>query len=576
MKKSIILLLLVVVLAVVTGKFIAEKGWVERFITKEGDTTSFVAAPSRQSVDNVTGRYLGFLYTNQNNFFTKSAALAKSLIGNIDHIRFQESGFLTFLEAGQYEEALLLADILKNRKSIFASLSNILLSLDALKSGATEQAKKPARDINGFSDIANISAELFALWITPPDNNDAIIEKAKQLNSATYSISASYALIHLGSPQIALSLLEDQTNDRLTQQRLEAEIYSLLALGDFETARIRLESHFSLIPSARPIFDPLYQIALSENATVAPKEILFHLSNGLSALAEEFAGNNGQLSLVLSQLALYADPVNDSARLFLAHTQEAFGQYKEGIDTLSRINKKSPFFQEALFEKARLHISDKNEEEALKILKSVEKLDTAQYRSFSGQGRIYSSLDDFDAAQKAYSQAISIIDTPNSADWQIFYERGISYSNSDRWPEAEKDFLKALELSPDQPLILNYLAYSWLERGENLEKARAMLEVAVKQRRNSGFIIDSLGWAYYKLEDYPNAILWLEQAIILMPQDSVVNDHLGDAYWKSGRFNEARFQWQKALDLKPEEKEHVKLIEEKLTSGLKKEALLSQ
>ena len=149
----------------------------------------------------------------------------------------------------------------------------------------------------------------------------------------------------------------------------------------------------------------------------------------------------------------------------------------------------------------------------------------------------------------------------------IYYFRGICYERSKQWPKAEVDMKKALELFPEQPLVLNYLGYSWVDQGINLDEGMRMIQRAVEQRADDGYIVDSLGWAYYRIGNYEQAVKHLEHAIELKPEDPTINDHLGDVYWKIGRRLEARFQWSHARDLKAEPDELVK-IEEKLKSGL--------
>jgi Flp pilus assembly protein TadD len=170
-------------------------------------------------------------------------------------------------------------------------------------------------------------------------------------------------------------------------------------------------------------------------------------------------------------------------------------------------------------------------------------------------------------AAEAYSKAIALIGTPQERNWALFYTRGISYERSERWADAERDLKQALKLKPEQPLVMNYLAYSWVEQGVNKTEALAMLKRAVDLRPEDGFVIDSLGWAHYRLGDYKTAIKYLEQAILLEPGEPTVNDHLGDAYWRVGRKLEARFQWQHALTLKPEAAEQPK-IKRKIEAGL--------
>jgi len=151
--------------------------------------------------------------------------------------------------------------------------------------------------------------------------------------------------------------------------------------------------------------------------------------------------------------------------------------------------------------------------------------------------------------------------------WALFYDRGVARERSGQWERAEADLLHALEMKPDQPLVLNYLGYSWIDRGENLERGLKMIEKAVELRPEDGYIVDSLGWAHYRMGDYAAAADYLEKATELVPEDPTINDHLGDAYWQTGRLVEARYQWRRALQFGPQESE-VKPIEAKLENGL--------
>jgi Flp pilus assembly protein TadD len=147
------------------------------------------------------------------------------------------------------------------------------------------------------------------------------------------------------------------------------------------------------------------------------------------------------------------------------------------------------------------------------------------------------------------------------------YLRAVALEQAGRWPEAERDLQAALKVNPDEPELLNFLGYSWIDRNERLAEALAMVEKAVAARPQSGAMLDSLGWAYFRLGDYKAAVEKLEAAVELEPGDPDVNGHLGDAYWKVGRFIEARFQWRRVLSLEPTDKQKVE-SEEKLKNGL--------
>ncbi|MEM7072990.1 MAG: tetratricopeptide repeat protein, partial [Pseudomonadota bacterium] len=166
-----------------------------------------------------------------------------------------------------------------------------------------------------------------------------------------------------------------------------------------------------------------------------------------------------------------------------------------------------------------------------------------------------------------YDRAIAEIDTSASDDWLLHYERAIAYDQLEQWPLAERDLLQALNLDPENPSVLNYLGYIWIDRMIRTDEAFAMIRKAAALRANDGAIIDSLGWAYYQHKKYEQAVHYLEQAVQLIPHDPIINDHLGDAYWKTGRRKEARFQWRRALQYNPDAKLIMDLMR-KLDQGL--------
>jgi Flp pilus assembly protein TadD len=182
-------------------------------------------------------------------------------------------------------------------------------------------------------------------------------------------------------------------------------------------------------------------------------------------------------------------------------------------------------------------------------------------------GNILRGRKEFAECADVYTKAVDTISKPEKPNWVLYYFRGICYERSKQWPKSEADMKKALELYPEQPLVLNYLGYSWIDQGINLDEGMRMIQRAVEQRADDGYIVDSLGWAYFRIGNYEQAVKNLEHAVELKPEDPTINDHLGDAYWKIGRQLEARFQWSHARDLKAEPDELVK-IEEKLKVGL--------
>lgn len=207
-------------------------------------------------------------------------------------------------------------------------------------------------------------------------------------------------------------------------------------------------------------------------------------------------------------------------------------------------------------------------EEARTHLKESIAAEPSDIRGYLAYGSLLSDQKQYDEMAKTYDKAIEIIGPmPKRSDWSIFFQRGIAYERLKKWELAEPNFKKALELFPDQPQVLNYLGYSWVDMNVNLDEGLGMIRKAVDLRPDDGYIVDSLGWAYYRLGRFEDAVTELERAVELRAADATINDHLGDAYWRSGRQLEAIFQWRTALAMKPEEAEIPK-IKAKIKSGL--------
>jgi len=297
------------------------------------------------------------------------------------------------------------------------------------------------------------------------------------------------------------------------------------------------------------------------NAQAGAGEALYGLGASLGRRGGE------DLGLVYLQLALHLAPNHPLALLSLADLYESLKKPELAIGVYERIPANSPLHRNAAIQMAsNLDALDRSAE-AEKQLDVLIKQHPDDLEAIMALGNILRGHKKFAECGDVYSKGVSAIGTPDKANWVIFYFRGICYERSKQWPKAEADLKKALELFPDQPHVLNYLGYSWVDQGINLDDGMAMIKKSVQQRPDDGYIVDSLGWAYYRLGNYEEATKQLERAIELKPEDPTINDHLGDAYWRIGRVLEARFQWAHARDLKPDPEDLPK-IEQKLKDGL--------
>ncbi|HHH89102.1 MAG TPA: tetratricopeptide repeat protein, partial [Aliiroseovarius sp.] len=221
--------------------------------------------------------------------------------------------------------------------------------------------------------------------------------------------------------------------------------------------------------------------------------------------------------------------------------------YDLAIATYSRIPADSPLYRSAMIAKAAAMRHAGDPEAAIAALEALAQQFPDAPRVFQTLGDNYRFAKRCKDALAPYDRAVSLIDTPSAAAWRLFFARGVCNERVGNWQQAEADFLKALELKPDQPSVLNYLGYSWVEQQRNLDQALDMINRAVEARPEDGYIVDSLGWVYYRLGRYDEALSVMERAVELVPVDPVLNDHLGDVYWAVGRRLEAEFQWRRAL-----------------------------
>ena len=277
--------------------------------------------------------------------------------------------------------------------------------------------------------------------------------------------------------------------------------------------------------------------------------------------------NSNDVALIMARLALAGRGDDPIFSVLLADVLDAQGRSEPALALYRQVPPDAAYGWQAQIKIGEELHKLGRDEEAVAFLQKLVAARTDRPEAAVELGDILRADKRFGEAAKAYDTAIARVKDPGAGEWSVFYFRGIALERSDQWPKAELDFKKALELQPDQPYVLNYLGYSWVDKGVHLDEAIKMLQRATQQKPDDGFIIDSLAWAYYRLKQFDKAVLYQEKAVSLEPGDPVLNDHLGDIYWKVGRHNEARFQWQRALAFKPEA-DQVKPIEAKLQHGL--------
>jgi tetratricopeptide (TPR) repeat protein len=309
--------------------------------------------------------------------------------------------------------------------------------------------------------------------------------------------------------------------------------------GQEEQARELVDSFHNDHPDLPPIL--VSEQRLVDNATDGLAEGFFGASLTLRQ------ANVPDLALFFSQLTLDLRPDFPLAQMMAGDILTNLEQFAAADDFYRALPATDPLYRAGQMRIARNLEDQKDINDAVLLLNRLAEDPVLTADAELALGDLWRRQRRWLDAVHAYDKAMAALKGDALKEWPLYYARGVALERANLWPRAEADLRHALELQPDEPQVLNYLGYSWIEQGVNLPRATAMIEKAVSLRPADGFIIDSLGWAFYRSGDYPRAVETLQRAVSLVPGDPAINDHLGDALWSAGRTEEARFQWQHAL-----------------------------
>lgn len=335
--------------------------------------------------------------------------------------------------------------------------------------------------------------------------------------------------------------------------------------GDTSKAKAVYDAYLAKSPDNPVIVALAANLGKSKSAPKTPSEGLAEIYYAIASSLNQ--PNAVDLSMFYAQISLALNPRDDIAITLLGERLQTAERWAESTQAFRRIPKSSSVYQNAQLQIGANLAKDDKLDEAVRVLSAAATGTPRDVELFSTIGDAYREKERYAEADSAYTRAISMLAKPSERHWVLFYTRGVSRERLKRWTEAEGDLEMALKLKPEQPLVMNYLAYTWIEHGVKQDKALEMLHKAVELRQEDGFIVDSLGWAYYRRGDFAKAVKYLELAIELEPSEATINDHLGDAYWRVGRKTEAQFQWSHALRMNPDEAGKTR-IERKLSAGL--------
>ena len=294
-------------------------------------------------------------------------------------------------------------------------------------------------------------------------------------------------------------------------------------------------------------------------------EFLFLISNLYSAQ------DNYEMSNFYLNLSNFLNPRFVFNLSLVAENHYFNKDYEKAKKVLKKFKKDDDFYYWFRLKKeAQIISAQRNNQESLNFIKfNFDKIENPNEKILFDVANFYKKAKNYEEAISYYSKIIENLDDNSDIKSDILYRRGGTYERIKNYEKADKDLIDALQITPDDAYILNYLAYSWLERDYKINEAIKMLETAYELESDDPYIIDSIGWAYYLTDDYPRAEKFLKRAVELMPDDPIVNDHYGDILWKLNRKIQARYFWTNVLKMKDTEKELIEKINIKMIEGLK-------
>ena len=525
--------------------------------TARADASS-ADAPLVRVGDSEAGNYLAALVAGADRDTTAAAVyFREALRADPRNPDLVERAFAAALADGNVVDGFSLADRLISRDPN-NSLARLALAVRAVGEGqfVAARAQLGAGEAGRAHDV---TTTLLSAWsFAGAFDLRHALEALDRVRDPSVAVFRDY---HAGliadllgnAPEAQRRLKAAYDADKNTLRLADAYARFLARHNDIDGAKKVYADFDRLIPHHPLIVSALADLAAGRplapvirNAKDGAAEALYGLGGAGTRQGDELA------ALIYLRLALYLRPDHDLAAVTVANLFEDLKRNDEAIRAYQLVPTSSPMRESAEIQAGLELESIGRADDALARLRDIVAAHPKDSEAWSALGSLQRSAKKFDDAAASYDKAIELVGTPDRSNWTLFYFRGICFERAKHWPKAEADFKKALELFPDQPLVLNYLGYSWVDQGVNLDEAFKMLRRAVDLRPSDGYIVDSLGWAHYKLGHYQEAAEELEKAIDLKPADPVVNDHLGDAFWRVNRRIEARFQWNHARDMQPE------------------------
>ncbi len=506
--------------------------------------------------------------------------LEKATTLDREDIKIRQDYFAALVANGRIGEA---AKIAKNAENLGTrrNLSGYVIAAEEMRKRSWKKAATALKDVAGI-DLDKTLREIMLAWINVGERNfEEAQVRVDDLNGPEWiAVMKNYhsGLIAAmaGDTKVAQDKFQAVIDNRavisvLTEtyvRSIEAMTRTQSKAGEADKAKATIEAGLAIFPSHPPFVELKQKLDSGEavgDLITTPQQGAAEIFYNLASAIER--DGVGAITKGYLQISNHLAPESDVIMLSLAELYLRQGYYERSNTFYDQITESSSFNRIARLEKATNLSRLEKKSDAIDELRKLIAEDPKDLAGYMTLGSLFNREKRYREGAEVFDAAVDNIGPAQRFHWNLFFRRGISYERLKEWEKAEPNFVKSLELAPNQPEVLNYLGYSWIDQGINLDEGMEMIRKAVELRPRSGFIVDSLGWAHYRLGNYEEAVVQLERAVQLMPEDPTINDHLGDAYWKVGRKLEATFQWKIALasETEPDNPEEIK---EKLASGL--------
>lgn len=523
------------------------------------------------SQDMASGSYLAAQHARRSGDTTAAANyFLGAIAADPDNVLLLQQGFSYAVADGRYNDAKRIAERLADTDMNY-SLPELFLVLHEIKEGHYGKAQEKLQRVPD-AGLNRLLKPLVQAWVLVglKKTDDALVMLEPLRETPVFAPfllnHRAFLLDYADDPRAAAMYADVAAADRYGSLRAVIGHAGLLTRqGKKEEALAVIAAASKRFPGAASIRQAEARVAADElgaKVIASPADgIAEAFYGGASALAQESAAGLAAFHL---RLALYLKPDFAEARLLLAQLFEQEEQHEAALALYRAVPDDADIADQARLREVWVLNALKRPEEALQAVEVLLQRGPDEVEVVAALADLLRQENRHDEAVAQYTRAIEL---SGDAPWSLYYARAIAFDQAKRWGQAEADLKMALQISPEEAEVLNYLGYSWVDRGINLKEAEDMIKRAVLAQPNNGYIVDSLGWVLYKLKRYREAVEHLERAVLLRPEDPTINDHLGDGYWQVGRRIEARFQWSHALSLKPTD-EQATALREKLDLGL--------